>query len=335
MGAVPAAAQEPILTFDVESGLVLIEQGGTATVEIEIRNDSIREADDIALSWLEPEAIALAEPFEMIKVLAPFSSTSATILLSVGPDAPIGEMEGSLDVVYTYCIGDLCFQVVDAIALTLRVENAVAVIPSDPDGPPVDPVLPDLPQVEPSPSRVPWSWILGSVVAVCLGIALWLWRTRGDMRPAYAALVLVAGVALAFGVSQQQHEQAQSIGAVLCLSCVGIEVASEQEPSFGASSIARIEAIDEPVEIWVFFAVWCKTCPYAEAMVELAASYNPEQITYRFVDVERDPALAVEHGVVDTGRTVVPAVLRVDTGEVIFGTERLEARLLALLEGEE
>ena len=335
MGMVPAMAQEPILTFDVESGPALIEQGGTATVKIEIRNDSIREADDIALSWLDPEAITLAEPFETIKVLAPFSSTSATIVLSAGSNVPLGEMEGSVDVVYTYCIGDLCFQVVDAIALTLRVESAAAVVPQDPDGPTVEPVHPDPPQVESSQSQFPWSWILGGFVTVCLAGALWLWRTRGDMRPAYAALVLVAGVALAFGVTQQQHEQARSIGSVLCLSCVGIEVASEQAPSFGASSIARIESIDEPVEIWVFFAVWCKTCPYAEAMVELAASYNPEQITYRFVDVERDPALAVEHGVVDTGRTVVPAVLRVDTGEVIFGTERLEGRLLALLEGGE
>ena len=333
--ALPAAAQEPILTLNAGSGPVSIEQGGTATVEIEIRNDSIREADDIALSWLGPETIALAEPFETIKVLAPFSSTRATVLLSAAGDAPIGEIDAILDVVYTYCIDDLCFQVVDAVDLTLRIEAAAAVVPPETDGTTVEPVLPDPPQAEPSSDRFPWVALASVLTALCVGVALWLWRTRGDMRPAYAALLLVAGLALAFGVNQRQHEQAQSIGSVLCLSCVGIEVASEEEPNFGAASISRIEAIAEPIEVWVFFAVWCKTCPYAEAMVELAASYNPDRIAYRFVDVEREPGLAVEHGVVDTGRTVVPAILRVDTGEVIFGTERLESRLVALLEGGE
>jgi hypothetical protein len=36
--------------------------------------------------------------------------------------------------------------------------------------------------------------------------------------------------------------------------------------------------------------------------------------------------------VIRSSRTIVPAVLRVDTGEIIFGVEDLEERLLNLLE---
>lgn len=331
----PAIAQEPILTFSVEPSTVVLTQEGTAAMEIEIRNDSIREADDIEIAWIGTESVSLAEPFETIKVLAPFSSTRASLMLEASADADLGETPGTLDVVYTYCIGDLCFQVVDAVDLQVRVEAAAAVTPPETNGTPVEPVTTDPPPVRPSGGRFPWVWILSALVVLCVGGALWLWLRRGDMRPVYLALLVVAAAGLALGVAQRQHEQAQSIGSVLCLSCVGIEVASNEEPSYRPATIERLEAIDEPVELWVFFAVWCKTCPFAEAMVELAASYNPEQITYRFVDVEREPALAVEHGVVDTGRTVVPAILRVDTGEVIFGTERLEARLVTLLEGAE
>jgi hypothetical protein len=39
--------------------------------------------------------------------------------------------------------------------------------------------------------------------------------------------------------------------------------------------------------------------------------------------------------VVRSARTVVPAIIRVDTGEVIFGSEELEERLVDLLEATE
>jgi thiol-disulfide isomerase/thioredoxin len=81
----------------------------------------------------------------------------------------------------------------------------------------------------------------------------------------------------------------------------------------------------------VFYAPWCHSCPYAEAMVEAMAA-ETEHITYEFIDVDAERDLAASYGVIRSSRTIVPAVLRVDTGEIIFGVEDLEERLLNLLE---
>jgi len=132
-------------------------------------------------------------------------------------------------------------------------------------------------------------------------------------------------------VANDQHEQAQEIGAVLCTSCVGLEEASSGEGSLSAAGIERIKGIENKRELIVFYAPWCHACPFAEAMVAQAALHNPA-ISYRFVDVGKEPELALRHGLIRSGKTIVPAVLRVDTGKVIFGIEDFEERLIDMLE---
>jgi len=56
-----------------------------------------------------------------------------------------------------------------------------------------------------------------------------------------------------------------------------------------------------------------------------------EHISYRFIDVAIAPDLAKALGVVRSGRTVVPAISREGSSQVLFGVEDLENRLLEFL----
>ena len=141
--------------------------------------------------------------------------------------------------------------------------------------------------------------------------------------------VLVSG--LVYGISLKQDQQAQSIGAVLCTSCVGIEETPNQDPALSPEARAKIAAITREIELLFFTAVWCQACPYAKAMVQQVVEINP-LILYRLIDVDVDRDAANYYGIVKSGRTIVPAILRVDTGDVLFGIEDLEERLIALLE---
>jgi len=68
-------------------------------------------------------------------------------------------------------------------------------------------------------------------------------------------------------------------------------------------------------------------------VVEKMANVS-ERVDFRFINVDQQREFARSFGVIRSGRTIVPAILRVDSGEVIFGVENLEERLLALLEVE-
>ena len=66
-------------------------------------------------------------------------------------------------------------------------------------------------------------------------------------------------------------------------------------------------------------------------MLQQVIEINPV-ISYRLIDVDEDRDAADRYGIIQSGRTIVPAILRADTGEVVFGIEDLETRLLAMLE---
>ncbi|MEE8593458.1 MAG: thioredoxin family protein, partial [Candidatus Bipolaricaulota bacterium] len=134
-----------------------------------------------------------------------------------------------------------------------------------------------------------------------------------------------------YGMLLKQDQQAQSIGAVLCTSCVGIEQTPRQDPELSSEARTRIAAISQEVELLFFTAIWCQACPYAKAMLQQVVETNP-LISHRLIDVDEDRDAAKHYGIVRSGRTIVPAILRVDTGEVVFGIEDLEERLITLLE---
>ena len=319
-GAVTVVSQEPILTFSLDEAQIAIPQSGEALAILRVENASVYQGDDIE-PILEIEGITLRAEPEEIEALQPFDVATIALRLSATEEAPLGTSEHVLGILYSYCIGELCFQFSEEIPLTLTVEP-----PSE--------VPVELPVVLPVESTSPF-WIrLGGLGLgmLFLAAAIALRRAFSASWPLYVVLILFVLGGLTYGVVLNQHEQAQGIGAVLCTSCVGIEEAQHGEPELTPAGIAAIERIEREIELLVFFAEWCHACPFAEAMVEEVAEHN-RRITFRFVDVEEEPELAERSGVIRSGRTVVPAILRGDTGEIVFGAEDLETRLIDLLEG--
>jgi len=327
--------QEPILRFSVSPDDIAVVQGGLAELRLRIENMSIREADDIAVSWAGGEGFALDPEPEEIEVLAPFETATLTLRLSAF-DVAEGEHEGGLQVLYTYCISsptaidDQCFQFVE----TLEVDVLVAAAPSPDDGVQVGPVAQTQP-VTPTPpsSRAPFPWPWVGLGAAALAVAGLLAGVRGTVgrRIATAGLVLVIAGGLAYGVAKNQHGQARSIASVLCISCVGLEEAQRAEDvRLSTAAVEALERLAEDVELTVFYAEWCHSCPYAERMVERMAQAS-DRISFRFVDVEAAPDEAARAGIVESDRTIVPAVVRSGSTQVLFGTEDLEARLLELM----
>lgn len=316
-----AVGQESILTLSVIPTQIAISQGGEALVVLRVENSSVYQADDIEPT-LEVEGIAFRAEPEEIEALGPFDSATIALQLSANTEIALGTSSHFLGVLYSYCIGELCFQFSEQIPVTLTVEP-----PSE--------VPIELPVALPVESDIAFWARIGALALglLLLGGALASRRITSARWPPYVVLLLFVLGGLGYGVVLDQHEQAQGIGAVLCISCVGIEEAQHGEPELTAVGIEAIEAIDREIELLVFYAVWCHACPFAEAMVEEVARRNP-LIAFRAVDVEAEPDLAEISGVIRSGRTVVPAILRVDTGETVFGAEDLETRLIDLLERE-
>ena len=319
-----AVAQEAILELSIEPASLTVAAGGEATVWVHAENESIREADDLTAYWIDPQDLGFAEEPHPIEVIKPFGSATLALRVAASPEADRGETPGSFEVVYTYCIDDSCYQIAESFDLpivivepapeSVQTSSSVAVHPAHSD----------------PTSAVPWQAIAFAAAVLVAALAFLFQRITGIRWPAYAMIAVLLGGGLLVGVFLDQHNQAQAIGAVLCTSCVGLEESRDEEPGFTAEQSDRLSALGEDVELIVFYAVWCHACPYAEGLVE-RASEAAERISYRFIDVETDRDLAEQHGVIRSGRTVVPAILRVDTGEVIFGVEGLEERLLTLL----
>ena len=313
--------QTPILEFSFETELLTIPQESSASAMLRVTNSSVYEADDIEIALLSgPVDLS---PIEAIEVLDPFSDTLLEVHLSLGADVSEGETEGLFELAYTYCIGELCFQIVEEISLRIDVIPAV-----------VDPVngqIPDPIQILPHEEKSAWE--IGFPIALGLALIVALVATRMVGRRWWVLVLLVAVLVggMGYGLSLKQDQQAQSIGAVLCTSCVGIEQTPDQDPELSAEARTRVAAITREIELVFFTATWCQACPYAKAMVEQIIEINP-LISYRSIDVEEDRDTADRHGVIQSGRTIVPAILRVDAGGILFGIENLEERLLALLE---
>jgi len=314
-----AVGQEPILELSISPASVHIPPGGEAHLLLIAKNTSIREADGLSASLTAPDRFAIVTEPETLKVIAPFETGSIDIIVRSEDGIAGGDYKGELSIVYTYCIGELCFQIADSLTFDIAVEAVSKVVQTTSVAAPLH------------RREVPWPWIGFGAAIVLLGGALLKGGRTGTDWYIYLILVIIAFASLGYGVARNQHEQAQGIGAVLCTSCIGIEDAASREASISTAGLERIAKITEPRELIVFYAPWCHACPFAEAIVAQAAEENPV-ISYRFVNVEEDPQLAAHYGVTRSGRTIVPAVLRVDTGRIIFGIEKLEERLIELLE---
>jgi len=317
--AFPSFGQEAILHFSLPTAEVALAAGGQASLRLSFENVSPYEGDDLEVSLVAAEGVSLDPDGLARKKVPPFTRDALVATLRTSADLALGPREVLLEAAYTYCIEEICFQIVETIAVPVDVREAgTAGLPAVP----ASPAVPSMGAV------LSWLPLLGAVVLVAVGLVLW--RLRRTTALLYVALALVAVGGLALGVSRGQHKQAQGIASVLCTSCVGIEEARQQMPHLSAGAQASLASLEREVELTVFYAPWCRSCPYAEAMVEEMARVTAH-ISYRFVNVDVEPELARAHQVIAGGRTVVPAILRVDTGEILFGIEDLEARLLRLL----
>ncbi len=308
-----AFGQGPILTYTLRPTRVTLPPGGTAGIEVAIHNGSPHTADDITLSAIPFDGLSTRPQEAALKALDPFKDDELGLTLVASDDLSPGTYELDLQVVYTYCIDVRCFQIIDKLPVTVVV-GAEAVSTGAPLA------------VRPSP----WRWGIPLVAGGVLlaAIALWLFmRLRVSL---YVVLGLFVVGGLGYGVRLNQQEQAQGIAAVLCTSCVGIEEARHEVPTLSVGTVSALQGLTQDVRLIVFYAPWCHSCPFAEAMVKEMAAVTP-RLTYEFVNVEQDRALAASHGVVRSGRTVVPAIVRTDTGELLFGIEDLQSRLLKLL----
>ncbi len=309
-----AVGQESILSFTASPEKIEMAPGGTASLQLLIDNKSLHPADDIAVSLVGAEGFSLDPAQADIKVIAPFGKDTLNLNLAASSDVALGTHDLKLQVIYTYCIEVSCFQIVDEVSVPVLVTTTAI-------GPTTVKKVRSLPP-----------WIIPTLLGLIVLAGIGLWRFAGLRVPLYVALFLVVITGLAYGVILGQHEQAQGIAAVLCTSCVGIEETQHQEPVLSDTALAALKDLNTDLELTVFYAPWCHTCPYAEAMVKEMSKAN-SHISYRFVNVDENRDIAAANGVIRNQRTIVPAILRADTGEVIFGIDHLETRLLKLLGG--
>ena len=321
VASISVFGQNPIVEFSFETELLTIPLASSVSAWLRVSNFSVYEADDIEIALLSgPVELPSIEP---IKVLDPFSDTLIEVPILLGADVTEGETEISFELAYTYCIGELCFQIVEEIPLRIDVIQPIA----DPiDGQISDPV-----QLSPSGDRSIWELVFAVALGLMLVAALIAGRIAGRRWWVLALIIAVLVGGLSYGMLLEQDQQAQSIGAVLCTSCVGIEKTPHEDPELSLEAGNRISAMTQEIELLFFTAVWCQACPYAKAMMQQVIEINPV-ISYRLIDVDEDRDAADRYGIIQSGRTIVPAILRADTGEVVFGIEDLETRLLAMLE---
>ncbi len=318
--AMPALGQNPILQIAFDREILAIPLEGSASAWLVFENVSVQEADAIEVAWLSGPAVL--SPVPPIEVLDAFSETRLPIVLSASEGAALGTDEATFELSYTYCVGDLCFQIIEE--LTLGIEFTPAAVE------PIDVPIND-PSVLPDEGGRRFSRFVPLALGLVLAAALIAGKRWGRRWWIMLVLVAVIAIGLGYGVLLEQDQQAQSIGAVLCTSCVGIEETPHEEPDLSDVARERIAAITDDIELLLFTATWCSSCPFAKAMVQQAITINPK-IAVQWVDVDVTKDAARQYGIIQSGRTIVPAILRVDTQEVIFGVENLEARLLALLE---
>ncbi|TFH09446.1 MAG: hypothetical protein E4H08_05730 [Candidatus Atribacteria bacterium] len=322
MVAIPLAAQNPILEFSFESDPVTIPQASIRSASLRVENISVHEADNIEIALLSGPIEVTAG--ELIDVLGAFSDVLLNVPLSADADARIGEALAQFELTYTYCIGDLCFQIVEEVSLGIDVVAALTV---PIDGPLPDPIVAK-PVVDDGNA---WRIVVPLGLGLLLALALIASRWIGRRWWVTLLLVGVLAVGLGYGISLKQDQQAQSIGAVLCTSCVGIEETPHRDPELSDDGQQRVMALTERIELLLFSAPWCHACPYAKELVRQVTELN-SLITNQVIDVDEDRDAADRNGIIQSGRTIVPAILRVDTGEVLFGIEDLEERLMTLLE---
>ncbi len=319
-----AVAQQPILKISPTDLQITVEQNRTAHISLILENTSPHEADDIVLECDLPVGLLMSTDPKKMDVLTPFSNGTMSLEIGASSNIASGQYPISCQLIYTYCIDVSCYQIVEQVDLVVTVneeQDAQAI------------TIPNPTEVKHGTGDMSslYKWLLPSLGLVLIASILAFLKYRDPKSTLYLALLLSAIVAITYGTAINQHQQARGIASVLCTSCVGIEEARpEREISVSAETISVLKQLRGPIDLIVFYAPWCHSCPYAEKLVSQMATYT-DTITYRFINVDEQPELATKYGVVRSNRTIVPAILRTSTEDVVFGVDNLESRILQLL----
>lgn len=290
----------PILEIRVPSAVALAP-GEAGVFVVTLVNTSPYAAEEVRVSVRGVPGGVNGRAVE-VGTIPPFGEREARVEVESAGDEP--PPLGAVEVVYNYCIGDVCFQIQDRAEVAFALGGRSRSVPV----------------------RRLW-WLLVPIgVGVVLAVVL-----RGRALAAVGlALVGLSVASLVTGLLRGQGTQARRIASTLCTSCVGIDEVRPEAPTLSATQAAALAGFTRSAELVLFHTAWCKSCPYAKALVAEAARVNP-RIRYTLVDADQDRARAEAAGIVQSGRVVVPAILVVETGRVLFGTADLAARLLAAL----
>lgn len=313
--AFPAMSQEAILSFALPTETVVLPPGATTSIQLVVSNNSVYEAEELEFAvtpGVEDLTVALPPSLE---VLNPYNEQVFDLSISAATDLLPGIYLLTVEAVYSYCIDVSCFQITEELEFEVDVEDDATVE-----------------IVEAARSAIAiWTWLIPILLVLAVIGTVFLSRVINTTLPLHLALFLAILGGLVYGVLRDQHEQARAIGSVLCTSCVGLEETQHATtPVLSSSARTALDSLQHDIELLVFHSPWCHSCPYAEAMVATMGTFT-NSLAHQLIDVEQHPDLAIRYGVIRSGRTVVPAIVRRDTGEVIFGVEDLEARLLSLL----
>lgn len=296
----PAVGPPPgILELTVPPAVGLIP-GEANSFRVRIANTSPYVAEEVTVTVAGLPVGATVPPVE-VGTVPPFGEREVEVVLQI-PTAVL-PFNATVEVLYHYCIGDSCFQIQERAPIAFaRGESA-------------------------RPSGIPGWWLL---LALGVGVVLAVFLRGRGLFAVALALAVLAGVSLAWGILRGQATQAWRVGSVLCTSCVGIEEVRSEAVTLSSGEREAVGGFVRSAHLVVFYTPWCKSCPYAKALVAEVSRVNP-RITHEVVDAEQERSRAEEAGVIQSGRVIVPAILVVETGQVLFGTSDLTARILAAL----
>ena len=313
LGAIfPAMARESILSFTVEPAELALIPGRSAVIRLVAMNNSPHQADDLEVIIIAPDGLTVIPNLVAIEKIAPFARAVLTFTVTAADGFEEPGRNIIFELVYTYCRGDFCFQIVDELSflVTYGVGDEITYVRAGRRG-----------------------WLLMLIAGIALsGTILLMWR-GGPTLPLYIILLLIIGGMLVHGLRTDQHNAARRIAVILCTACIGIDDIMALPQQLYPETIAAIEAIERRIELLVFHTEWCRSCPYAIAMVNLFTVTNPLLIV-TIIDADQEPEMAEKHGIKQNRRMIVPAIVRYDTGKVIFGINDLENRLSALVREE-
>ncbi|QAA76647.1 MAG: hypothetical protein BIP78_0881 [Candidatus Bipolaricaulis sibiricus] len=294
------APPRPILDVKVPGEIGLVP-GVEDVIAVQVINSSPYEAEEVtfAVLGLPPQATS---PTVEVPSIPGFAERTVRLTIALGESgAPVSA--GSLEVLYHYCIGDSCFQIKDTVPLAFAFGETRA------------------------RAGLPTWWLL---VAIGVGLVVAMFLRGRALTAVGIVLIGLAAGALTVGLFRGQATQAWRIGSVLCTACVGIEEVRAEAPILSPQELEAVRQFAGSARLVVFHTPWCKSCPYAKALVAELARLNPA-IAYELVDAERDRTRAEAAGVIQSGRVIVPAILVEETGRVLFGTSSLLARILVAL----